>query len=209
MGKDFINYFMLLRQGIYAWIKGRPRLISSLVIAIIITIALYSFYPSSLEIPVKYSNLSSNGDFIYSGNIEPSYFESVGKVYVAGYSPYANLLKEYRLELSVDKNYWSDVPIYSTPPNRENLTMFADLGYVNLNQIKIYFYGKTTFTQQIKLPESVSKDNFLNSLNVSIEIEKIYSPKDRVLLFLVFFATLGAFYGILNSILPNEDKYKR
>lgn len=212
MGNGFINYFILLGQGIYVLIMGRLRLFISLFLAIVITFGLYSIYPSSLEIPVKYHNVSSNGYVTYvtySGSIEPSYFDSVGKVYAVGYSPYANFLKELRLEVSVDKDYWADVPIYSTPPNRKNLTMFADLGYVNLNQVKINFYGKTSFTQQIELPGSISKEEFLNSLKVSIEIEKINSPKDWVLLFLVFIATLGSAYGILNSILPNEDKYKR
>lgn len=209
MGNDFIDYFILLGQRIYISIKGRPRLFISVFFAIIITYALYSFYPSSLEVPVKYLNVSYDGEVTFSGIIKPSYFESGGEVYVAGYSPYANFLKEYKLEISLDKNYWANVPIYSTPPNRKNLTMFADLGYVNMNQIELKFYGKPSFTQQIELPGNISKEKFLNSLNVSIKIEKINSPRDWVLFFLVLIATLGCIYGILNSLLPDENKYKR
>lgn len=180
-------------------------LILSFLIAGIITYTLSKWgKPQTLELKLE-SILTISPDireFSLPITISPSYFSSVGKVYVTLSSPYREFLKEFKIEMSVDNYSWLEIPPYTTLPDRTELKKFVELGYVNLNQVRMMIYGKSFIPpQKIKLPSSVSKEDFLKSFEGNIVINPIKTRKDITLLVLVFVSILGTTYGILNSIM--------
>jgi len=183
-------------------------LIISVSIALIITHLLSELdKPKMLKVSLGSTlNISSDiNEYLLPVTITPSYFSSVGKIYVALSSPHSESLKEYRIEMSVDNYSWLEIPLHTVLPDKSEINKFIELGYVNLNEVRTMIYIRSFIPpQQIKLPSDVSKKDFLNSFEGSIGIKPIKTPKDITLLILVFVSLLGTTYGILNSITPKS-----
>jgi len=138
--------------------------------------------------------------------LAPQYFSSVGKFYVALSSHYSNSFENFKVEMSLDENNWTEVPLYLSLPDFSDTSKFADLGYINLNQFTITVYGKYSIPpQQLQLIPGISKEDVLNSFNGSLFINPIITGRDWVLIILLFISSWSLVLGILRFVLSNSD----
>jgi len=155
----------------------------------------------SYEVPAQITISNETKDFppIQIHTNGPSYFTSVGRVYVYFSSPYATAFKTFEVNMSLDKVSWKVVPLLNSQSN--DRTKFADLGLVDLNSLVVVVYGRYYVPpQNLQLPPNVTKEDFLKSLKGNIILERETAPRDRIIVILVFVTLFGVILRVTDLL---------
>jgi len=138
----------------------------------------------------------------------PSYFASVGRIYIHISSTYAEVLEIFEVEMSLDNTSWVRVPLL---PSRSNdHTKFADLGLVDLDKLLVVIYGRYYIPEQtVMLPPNVTKDDVLNSLQGNIEINREPAPRDTTIKILVIVTLFGVFLRLTDLLFLRRESTTR
>lgn len=140
-------------------------------------------------------------DIVTSG---PSYFESVGRIYVYHTSPYASAFVTYHLWLSLDNSSWTETPLLSSQTN--NRSQMADLGLVQLDNPKITLYMKYYIPPQtLAYAVNATKEQLENSFKGYVQIMKEATSRDTTNSILVFFGFFTLILQVSDFLLLKED----
>lgn len=188
---------------------------TSLILTILITLIIYNYFGAAVIIqqPSQSVNISvdpTEHSFLLS--LAPGYFYSRANIYVATQSPYIECFNEFNQEMTFneDKNSWVRVPNYTKSPDKNEISKFADLGPINLDQLTLRIYERDYIPPQnltpLCPPQIQKKDIYFTTI---IMIKRIITPEDWILLFLTSFSIFGTIYGLLDSILVDKFKSKK
>ena len=159
----------------------------------------------SYEVPPQFTISNETKDFppIQIRTTGPSYFTSVGRVYVYFSSPYATAFKTFEVNMSLDNASWKRVPLLNSQSN--DRAKFADLGLIDLNRLLIVIYGRYYVPpQEVQLPPNVTKEDLLKSLRGNIMIERETAPRDRIIELLVDVTLFGVFLRVADLLFSKE-----
>lgn len=183
-------------------------IIISLVLAVATTRALISTGKTeieSYEVPTQFTISNETKDFppIQIHTTGPSYFTSVGRVYVYFSSPYATMFKTFEVNMSLDNVSWKEVPLLDSQSN--DRTKFADLGLVDLSRLVVVIYGRYYVPpQKVQLPPNVTKEDLLKSLKGNIMIQREPAPRDTIIELLVDVTLFGVFLRVADLLFLKE-----
>lgn len=134
----------------------------------------------------------------------PSYFNSIGRIYVYFSSPCANFFETFEVAMSLDNASWVNIPFYSFQSN--DYSKFADLGLIGLDGLVITIYGRYHIPPQtMNLPSNVTKEDVLNGLKGNISIRKEIAPRDATVEFLVGITLFGAILRVLDLLFLKKE----
>jgi hypothetical protein len=166
--------------------------------------------PQVLAFPDKtLHDISENiTDFPLHYTIAPRYFTSVGNIRVAYSSQYADAFQIFELNMSLDQNEWTQVPLTSEIPI--NVKDYTDLGYISLTQVRITIYCRMFVPpQNLSKPSSVTKQEVLDSFRGQFHVNTIRTGKDLMIMILVFLTMYRTLLSTLRYYKVDEKLSRR
>lgn len=187
-------------------------LIISILLSFFITLFFYT-----LDKPIIYDG-TPNSIFNISDNIQSEkifisisqpYFSSIGEVYGILVSPYIYNFEVIELNAStIEGQNFKSIPKQTSRPVKTDFNKSARIGLIDLTTPNNILYLKVYIPAQniTFIPINVSESEVLNSFNVIFLINPLKTPKDYLLLIILFTSILGVIYYILNNFLIGKPK---
>lgn len=215
-----INNYVLIMKAFYKKIidilKEATILIFllSLFLAISTTYCLENFQRieiKPLEQSIQFSVSQETKFSTTPGYVLPSYFTSIGTVYVYFVSPNA-IFQTFNVEMSLDNVSWKNIPLHYSSPGKKDYTQFAELGLISLEKLtSLSLYGRYYIPeQQIKLtPKGISKEEALSNVQSNLVIKKDTTPRDKTIEILVAITLFNGLFAVLRTLNDKLNAHRK